>query len=267
MERFTARGCCFGDGIPKICVPIVGRTEEEIIRHGNSIITEARALERKILTDRPRMDVVEFRADFYENVCDKARLLELLRQLRTIFQDRLILFTYRSEEEGGELRHDRAENMLDDIYDWVISSGLVDLIDVELMSGNYRVVRMTTKAHDQGIGVILSNHDFEKTPRDDELIQRFRKMELLGGDILKIAAMPKNEFDVKRFMELSEKVSGGRLFEDNVSHPIVTMSMGELGKISRISGRQTGSAITFAAVGQESAPGQFSLAEMFQALM
>jgi 3-dehydroquinate dehydratase-1 len=42
--------------------------------------------------------------------------------------------------------------------------------------------------------------------------------------------------------------------------------MGDIGKVSRISGKKTGSAITFAYVGEESAPGQLNLEEMFKEL-
>lgn len=265
MEKFTEHGCSFGDGNPKICVPIVGTTEKEILQHADLIISEARALERN-RTDNIRMDVVEFRGDYYEDITNSEKLLELLRKLRLTFRDRLLLFTYRSEDEGGYARRDRAESMIEDIFELVLASGLVDLIDVELMAGNFLVERTAAKAHDKGIGVIMSSHDFEKTPKDEELIQRFRRMERLGGDILKIAVMPKNEMDVRRFMTLSEQVSKGKLPEGNVTHPIVTMAMGELGRETRIAGRKTGSAITFAAVGQSSAPGQLSLAEMFEAL-
>lgn len=267
MEKFTVKNCCFGDGIPKICVSITGRTKEEILEQGRYILTEAKSLERKILADRPRLDVVEFRADFYDNVCDQSELSALMSELRMLFSDRLLLFTYRTEEEGGELRHDRAESMLFDIYDWVLEEAIVDLIDIELMSGNYRVVRQAAKAHEKGIGVIISNHDFDKTPHNTDLMERFRNMQLLGGDLLKISVMPKNEFDVKRLMELTENIFYGRLHEEEIIKPVITMAMGDLGRISRISGKQTGSAMTFAAVGQESAPGQPDLEEMFRALM
>lgn len=44
-----------GEGIPKICVPIVGRTKEELLEEVNSLKNIS-------------LDVVEWRVDFYENV-------------------------------------------------------------------------------------------------------------------------------------------------------------------------------------------------------
>lgn len=44
--------------------------------------------------------------------------------------------------------------------------------------------------------------------------------------------------------------------------PLVTMSMGQLGVISRITGELTGSAMTFASVQKASAPGQINVSDM-----
>lgn len=278
MEIVEIKGVRFGDGYPKICVPIVGHSEDEIIDAAKALKAEA---ERLKAPGAPGLDVIEFRADYYDDVTNKVLLIELMKRLRDIFSEEILLFTYRSEEEGGELRHDRAENMVDDIYDWVIESGLADMIDIELMQGAYYVARMATKAHDRGIKVIISYHNFEETPHNSYIMDRLREMEILGGDILKFAAMPKNEFDVRRLMELTELGTGGGIMcrhelepDPDISaatkgkrlHPLVTVSMGELGRESRINGKVTGSAMTFAFFGAESAPGQVPLSEMIELL-
>ncbi len=258
------RNVRIGDGIPKICVPIVSSSAPEILDSAREIIKTAEKLEEAY--PGKKLDVIEFRADYYDMVTNSTLLDELLTELREIVSDRLLLFTYRSEDEGGNLRHDRAENMLDDIYDWVISGGKVDLIDIELMQGNYYVVRTASKAHDKGIKVIMSYHNFEATPHDTEIEEKLFNMEVLGADILKLAAMPKNEFDVRRLMELTANLASGKQKGYPITHPIVTMSMGELGRVSRIKGKETGSALTFAYVGEESAPGQLTLEEMYREL-
>lgn len=98
-------------------------------------------------------------------------------------------------------------------------SGLVDLIDIELMSGNFHVVRLTTEAHEHGIACVVSNHDFTDTPRDDKIISMLRNMEILGADICKVVSMPANEFDVRRITELCTKVTRGNLHENNIRKP------------------------------------------------
>lgn len=262
MEQVVVKNIHFGDGTPKICVPIVCRSDEEILKQADFIMSEARRLEEQY--PEQRLDMIEFRADYYDNITNSTMLDELLEKLREVLDDRILLFTYRSEEEGGELRHDRAENMVDDIYDNVMASRLVDMVDVELLSGNYRVARTTTKAHDSGMKCVVSCHDFSITPRDDKLLEMLRNMEILGGDILKIATTPKNAFDTRRIIELTENINTHKLAAYDINKPIVMISMGTIGQPTRIARGDSGSAFTFASVGQGSAPGQFSLEEMFK---
>ena len=264
LKPIELGGIRIGDGYPKICVPIVAGSEEDVFADAQRIVDEAARCEAEY--EGKRLDIIEFRADYFDMVTNKTVLIETLKKVKEIIGERLLLFTYRSEEEGGNLRHDRAENMIDDIYEWVIEKEAADIIDIELLQGNYYVVRTASKAHDKGIKVIMSYHNFEETPHDDEIIEKLRNMEVLGADILKIAVMPKNEFDVRRLMELNEYAITGKLKGYPITHPVVTMSMGDIGKVSRISGKKTGSAITFAYVGEESAPGQLNLEEMFKEL-
>ena len=263
MGKVTYKNITFGDRIPKICVPIVGRTEAEILSQSSAIIAEAERIAALGLRKAPVVDMIEFRADYFDLVTNQTILTALLHNLRMQHPDRLILFTYRSEEEGGELRHDRAENMLDDIISWAMVSGYVDLIDIELKSGNYRVVRNSTKARDLGIGVVMSFHDFENTPHSEVMESLLWDMEQLGGDILKIAVTPNNHFDVDRVLELTEAVTRGGSAHP-ISRPVVLISMGQKGIETRISGAKTGSAFTFATVGTGSAPGQLSLEELIR---
>jgi 3-dehydroquinate dehydratase-1 len=49
---------------------------------------------------------------------------------------------------------------------------------------------------------------------------------------------------------------------EETEKPLISMSMGSLGSISRIAGENFGSAVTFATVGAASAPGQFPIREL-----
>ncbi len=265
MGTMKYNNIILGDDSPKICVPIVGRTEEEILAHSAAIAEEADRLAALGLRASPVVDVVEFRADYYDNICNQTMLTELLTQLREQHRDRILLFTFRSEEEGGELRHDRAGSMLDDICSWAMVSGKIDLLDVEFLSGNYRVVRTATKAKDLGIGVVLSYHNFEETPHNNTMENILWDMEQLGGDILKIAVTPKTRFDVERVLEMIEQAKQGKLRQP-VSKPVVLISMTKLGERSRTEGAKRGSAFTFGMVGSESAPGQLALEQLVKAL-
>lgn len=260
-KTFTIKDYTFGNGTPRICVPVIGRTDEEIMSHAKVIRAELDRLDAKY-PDREdlKVAVIEWRSDFYNDVATPEKVTAILEKLRETFEDRLLLFTFRSEEQGGELRHDRVGTHLENVYKNVIMSGLVDLVDVEAVVGNYNIARATTGAHKGGVGVILSYHDFYKTPHDMDIEEKLRQMDILGGDILKIAVMPKNEFDTRRLMELNKKVVAERY------KPVALISMGDIGVISRVKGKETGSALTFASIGMESAPGQMEADDLIAML-
>ncbi len=89
---------------------------------------------------------------------------------------------------------------------------------------------------------------------------RLRRMEALGADIAKLAVMPQTPEDVLTLLSATGEVSA------TAARPVVTMSMGRLGAVSRIAGEVFGSALTFGAVGQSSAPGQLEAAALAKAL-
>ena len=80
--------------------------------------------------------------------------------------------------------------IIESFLESVILTKAIDLIDVELFSSHVNEIVETAKAND--IYVVMSNHDFEKTPAKEEIIWRLRKMQELGAHIPKIAVMPKN---------------------------------------------------------------------------
>jgi 3-dehydroquinate dehydratase-1 len=119
------------------------------------------------------------------------------------------------------------------------------------------VAQTITAAHEKGIKVILCNHDFDKTPSKQEILSRLQQMQLKGADICKIAVMPRNSEDVLTLLEATRE-----MYENYADRPLITMSMGTLGMISRISGQVFGSAATFGSAGTASAPGQISVSEL-----
>lgn len=106
-------------------------------------------------------------------------------------------------------------------------------------------------AHENNVKVVASNHDFEKTPKKEEILMRLCKMQEMEADIVKIAVMPKTERDVLVLLDATLAMK-----ELHRNTPVVTMAMGKKGLISRLVGQMFGSAITFGSVGAASAPGQ-----------
>lgn len=238
MNPVIVRNIKIGEGIPKICVPIVGTTMDEIINEAHQ------------LKDIPK-DLVEWRADWFDDIFDFEKVKTVLLQLRKELDETPILFTFRTAKEGGEKSiDDRTYIALNKV---VAESGEADLLDVELFSGESVVDEIINTAHQNHVKVIASNHDFEKTPSKEELISRLQKMQEMGADILKIAVMPKSSKDVVTLLSATEE-----MYTNYAKQPLVTMSMSEKGLISRIAGETFGSAITFGAAKKASAPGQIS---------
>ena len=178
---------------------------------------------------------------------------ELLLQVRQ--QTNLpLLLTYRSLKEGGHIQLSDQEYL--SLVQTACQSGCIDIVDIELESGNMLVYQLVEIAHQNHVKVLMSYHDFEKTPTVMEMKERLEKMEIMGADICKIAVMPFSYKDVIQLLNTTMEMS------QRLTRPLVTMSMGKIGKITRIVGELVGSSITFASVGQSSAPGQLTLEDM-----
>lgn len=246
MSAVSVRNIEIGAGVPKICVPIVGRTKTEIFAAAENIC-------------KTTADIVEWRADWYEEAADYKKVKECLKELRSILGEIPLLFTFRTAEEGGEAALETEAYM--ELNQEAVRSGCVDLVDVELFTGDEYVLRMISFAHQYGVKVIASNHDFEKTPDRETIIFRLCKMQELGADILKIAVMPQSKKDVLNLLLTTDE-----MVSEYARQPVITMSMGKLGVISRLCGEQFGSAVTFGAAGKVSAPGQIEAAELKKVL-
>ena len=101
-----------------------------------------------------------------------------------------------------------------------------------------------------------NKENFDKTPSQEEMIDILEKMEVMGGDILKIAVMPLCKKDVVSLMDVSLMMSG------KLDKPLIMISMGELGKITRVAGELIGSSITFGSAKKSSAPGQIQVNDL-----
>ncbi|MGF0032703.1 type I 3-dehydroquinate dehydratase [Bariatricus sp. SGI.154] len=242
MKTVCVRNIEIGSGIPKICVPIVGVTKQEIIAEAKTF-------------DSIPVDVVEWRVDWFEGVFNFEQVLDVLKDLRDALGDTPILMTFRTSKEGGE------KAIEDDAYAELniraAQSGYVDLIDVEVFTGDEVVKKIIAGAHEAGVKVVASNHDFFKTPDKDEIVSRLRKMQELDADIPKIAVMPQNKKDVLTLLAATEE-----MVSEYADRPVITMSMAGTGVISRLCGEVFGSALTFGSAAKASAPGQMEVKDL-----
>ena len=242
MNTIKIRDIEIGAGAPKIIVPIVGVTKEDIINEAKTF-------------DSIPVDVVEWRVDWFEGVFDFAKVEDVLKDLREVLGNIPLLMTFRTSKEGGE-KAIEAE-AYKELNLNAAKTGYVDLIDVEIFSGDELVKEIIDGAHTAGVKVIASNHDFQKTPAKADIIYRLRKMQDMGADIPKIAVMPQNKKDVLTLLAATEEMSS-----DYADRPIITMSMAGTGVISRLCGEVFGSSMTFGAAAKASAPGQMGVNDL-----
>lgn len=235
----VVRGCHIGEGKPKVIVPIVETTEAKI-------------LERAFELSRLRIDCVEWRVDWFEHCRDAHSVVSCLQKLRVALKDKLLLVTFRTKDEGGEVSLTHQEYL--DFINTVIDTDCADLIDIEFFTAGNDIRELIDNAHSSGAVVVCSNHDFQKTPDKNELVSRMVKMQQVGADLPKVAVMPHDNTDVLTLLAATIEMKN-KYFDT----PIITISMGNLGIASRLCGEIFGSAMTFASAGDSSAPGQVGL--------
>lgn len=242
MATVKIRNIVLGEGLPKIAVPNVGQNQEKILASAKEIA-------------KAKPDLMEWRIDYYkEGIENSAELVETANKLREVVGELPILVTFRTKNEGGvlELNEDTYLNLVQA----VIENRLGDAVDIELFHDEKRVKKLVEDAHNYNVVVIMSNHDFEKVPAKDVIEFRLKKMADLGADVPKLACMPHSADDVLTLLTATNEVN------NEIDNPLITMAMGDIGKVTRIAGQVFGSSLSFGAVGKTSAPGQLSIEDL-----
>ena len=229
-EVISVSGIQIGAGKPKVCIPVSGKTVEEVqaaFKH---------ALEQGA-------DILEFRLDSILEEPDFNKASEYMR----IFENRNgvpLLMTYRSQAEGGKGRGHWEKQR--DMLLALMAERESDLIDLEISHPAYDV--LLACAAEYKIPVVASMHFFDRTPERSEI---FSKLDRAGSAaILKFACMPQKEEDVLRVMELALEA------EKKYCRPVIAIAMGRMGVLSRIGAELCHCCMTFGNAGEQSAPGQ-----------
>lgn len=242
MNTITIKHITIGAGIPKIIVPLMGTTDEQLLQEVETV---------KLLNP----DIIEWRVDVYEQVESIADVTRMSHKLRNVLPETPLLFTFRSHKEGGKKVIPDAFYF--ELLQTAIQMRTVDLVDIELFFEEKKIQSLVSEAKKNGVYVIMSNHDFEKTPKKEEMIHRLCKMQDLGADIPKIAVMPQNVDDVLVLLDATHTMK--TMYADR---PIITMSMAGTGVVSRLTGAVFGSSCTFGAGVEASAPGQIPVNQL-----
>lgn len=227
---------------PLACTPLVGR-DEDAVRHELDAV----------LAKEP--DLIEWRVDFFGGIADTARVLALGHEIRARTGTIPIIFTRRSTREGGTpIALD--EDGVAALYDAVARSGCIDLFDVELSSEprHWQAARELARA--TGVRMIGSYHNFQMTPPKSELVAKFAAMAEGGADVAKVAVMPQHLRDVLTLLDATLEA------RETLEVPLISMSMGGYGALSRLFGFMYGSTVSFAVGDKPSAPGQVPIADL-----
>lgn len=241
MKTLIIKGVALGEGRPKICLPLTGRTEEELNCQAEEAVKES-------------PDLLEWRADFFEKLEEKEAVGRMCARLGERIGQIPLIFTVRTKREGGNFSSSQEAYVK--LLEETAKNSEIDLMDVELFWEVPVMERLICKIQQVGKKVIASNHHFEGTPKQEVLEEILRKMEESPADMRKLAVMPRKEEEVLEL--LSATLQGSRTGEK----PLITMSMGKMGAVSRICGELFGSCVTFGTAGQESAPGQMGIREL-----
>lgn len=236
MKTLKIKNITIGEGVPKIIVPLMGKTDMEL-------------LEEIATVKSVKPDIVEWRADIYEGIENLYAVTEMITKLRNALPNTPILFTFRSHKEGGN--KEISDQYYFELMHHVIETKMIDLVDIELFNEENLVMDLVEEAKKYGVYVIMSNHDFHQTPTKDEILSRLCKMQELGAHIPKIAVMPQSVEDVIILLDATYTMASK--FADR---PIITMSMAGTGLVSRLAGEVFGSSCTFGSGKEASAPGQ-----------
>ena len=228
---------------PKICSSIVENRQEDILEMGEKLMM------------KKSVDIIEWRIDFYEECFDTKKVLETAALLRVIVNKKPILATFRTKKEGGEKSIEQA--VYKELIISLAISGYIDMADVEVYFMDKAETKQLIDKLKKNVAVVGSYHDFDKTPSCSEIYERIEYMREVGADIPKIACMPISEEDVFNLMKTT-----GDFAKRNKDAVVVAMSMGKMGKISRMAGKSFGSAITFGCLGKASAPGQINVDDL-----
>ncbi|WP_299833094.1 type I 3-dehydroquinate dehydratase [uncultured Metabacillus sp.] len=224
---------------PSICTPLTGRNTEELIVELNSIVPK-------------KPDLIEWRADFYDQIDQFDQVIRTAGEIFKNCNGIPILFTIRSHKEGGQAIPLTEEGIVD-LLSNICQTDFVKMIDFEVSNKLEHIKRLKEVSSNHQKTFILSYHNFEYTPEKPELLDRLRTAASYGADVAKLAVMPKDEKDVLALLEVTKDA------QDELNIPIITMSMGGMGAISRMLGWIYGSAVTFAVGETSSAPGQIPI--------
>lgn len=205
---------------PMICAPILERKSESVLESAKKAVDLG-------------ADIIEFRIDALEDP-DADEIQNIIAEI-----NHPLIATNRVKSEGGFFNGSEEER----ISILIKAAKYADIVDIELQTET----ELQEKVIKASKSTIVSYHDFKKTPSFRELLDIVAREKEIG-DIAKFAVMPNNNKDTLTVLKVLSEVSN-----------TIGIAMGDIGKYTRLIAPIFGSPITFASIGNESAPGQLDI--------
>lgn len=240
-KKVMVKNKVFGGDRVLTCIPLVARDEEVLLSQA-----------REICELKP--DIIEWRVDCFKNVSNVKSIVEGLMDLSGIIGDMPLIFTLRHHNEGGQVILTQCKRL--EIINESINTGHVDILDVEMLNGVDFINKVKSLIIENNTKLILSYHNFNETPDEEFMLDMIKKGEDLGADIVKIAVMPKNYGDVLKLLNVTYRS------RDVINIPLISVSMGDIGMVTRMVGGLFGSDMTYAVGKKPSAPGQIPIGDI-----
>ncbi|VBB09094.1 3-dehydroquinate dehydratase type i [Lucifera butyrica] len=237
------KGKMIGEGTrPLICTPLVGKTKDIILLE---LVT--------VLEKEP--DIIEWRVDFFTQIADTAAVIEVAKAIRNAAGSIPIIFTIRSIREGGQ-PISLSDREAIELNAAICKHTDVEYVDCELSNEPENIKYLREVARQNNTKIIASFHNFDYTPGKDILLQKFVDAQEYGLDVGKVAVMPKALDDVLTLLSVTLEA------RRKVKIPLISMSMGGYGAVTRMIGGVFGSSLTFAVGQNASAPGQVPIDDL-----
>lgn len=228
--------------LPLVCTPLVGATPNQLLAELATVLAK-------------KPDMLEWRVDFFRDIANSAEVVRMAHAIKAAAGPLPLLFTRRSIREGGEPIA-LTEDEVVDLYETVCQAQCADLIDFEMGNDANHIARLRQVSRTHHLQLVLSFHNFSATPSQPELAARFEMAQQLGADVAKIAVMPQHLDDVLTLLSATLQAS------QTLPIPVVSMSMGPYGSLTRLFGFAFGSALSFAVGASSSAPGQVPIEDL-----
>jgi len=203
-----------------ICIPLVEKESKYVLESAKKAIDLG-------------ADILEFRIDALENP-DSDEVQQLIIDIGFP-----LIATNRNKLEGGYFSGSEEER----ISILIKAAEYADIVDIELQT-NEKLRGKVLKASKSNI---ISYHDFIKTPSFEELLNVVKQEQKIG-DMAKFAVMANKYEDTLTVLKVLLEVQN-----------TIGISLGEIGKYTRVVAPLFGSPITWASNIKESAPGQMDI--------